>query len=73
MPRDDKKNMTVAEAGKRGGEAPHDMRGLQAADPETRERVARMGGEARNGRSERDQGLVDKMRKWGRKLGDVFE
>jgi general stress protein YciG len=65
--------MTVEEAGRKGGEAPHETRGLQAADPKTRERVARAGGEARGGRAERDQTLVEKMRKWGKRLGTVFE
>ena len=32
-----------------GGKAPHDERGLQAADKETRERVAREGGKASRG------------------------
>ncbi|AFU58469.1 hypothetical protein Ngar_c15350 [Candidatus Nitrososphaera gargensis Ga9.2] len=34
---------------RKGGEAPHEERGLQAADQETRERVARAGGEASHG------------------------
>ena len=33
-------------AGKMGGKAPHDKRGLQAAPKEVRERVARMGGKS---------------------------
>ena len=32
-----------------GGKAPHDERGLEAADEETRERVAREGGKASSG------------------------
>ena len=41
--------MTVEEAGRKGGNAPHEERGLQAADEETRERVARAGGEHSHG------------------------
>ena len=42
----EKGKMTVEEAGRKGGEAPHEERGLQAADEETREKVAKKGGEA---------------------------
>ena len=34
------------EYAKKGGEAPHEKRGLQAADEETRQRVASEGGKA---------------------------
>lgn len=35
-----------SEAGRKGGEAEHSERGLEAANEQTRERVARAGGEA---------------------------
>ncbi len=38
--------MSPEEAGRRGGEAQHSERGLQAADERTRERVASAGGSA---------------------------
>jgi hypothetical protein len=43
---EDKGSMTVEEAGRKGGNAPHDVRGLQGSDEQTRERVAHEGGEA---------------------------
>lgn len=46
---DERGQMIVEEAGRKGGNAPHEERGLQAADEETRERVARAGGEYSHG------------------------
>jgi hypothetical protein len=42
-----------SEAGRKGGEAPHEKRGLQAASKSTREKVAHEGGEARGKEEER--------------------
>jgi general stress protein YciG len=41
----------MAEIGRKGGSAPHEERGLQAADEQTRENVAREGGQAGHGGS----------------------
>ncbi len=41
------KDAYMAEMGRRGSEAPHETRGLQGADAETRRRVAMAGVKAR--------------------------
>jgi hypothetical protein len=42
----ERSSQSLSEAGRKGGEAEHSVRGLQAADQETRERVASAGGSA---------------------------
>ena len=41
------KDSYMSEMGRRGSEAPHETRGLQGADPDTRKRVAMAGVKAR--------------------------
>jgi general stress protein YciG len=49
MNQSDSGKMSREEAGRKGGQAQHDERGLEAADKATRERVAREGGKASHG------------------------